>query len=163
MGRGDWSSESRDWDRGTAGLCGPLPQGTRCRVRAPASPLLWGAGLEQGDRAEASVWLPPREGLGVSSTAPSALAELSLCSPRRAWPLSRRVLPASRVGDVFPPCPRVGLIHARLYVRTCAGGRSRKGGEGKPPGRRGRRGGSAASCCWRLSACPWCSLQGLRC
>lgn len=52
-------------------------------------------------------------------------------------------------GDVSLPHPWVGLLHAWLYVQTCASGSSLKGGEGDLPDTRGRFWGWLASvfCC----------------
>lgn len=90
----------------------------------------------------------PQECLGASPPAPSARAELSLCSPLTSLaPLPRS--PACFLhptGDISPRCPWVGLIHAWLYVQTCASGSCLKGGEGDVPNNRGRFWGSVGSC-----------------
>lgn len=92
---------------------------------------------------------PPQEGFGASSPAPSAVIEP--LHPLPCWPLSPGILPASRapLGTLSLPCLWVDLIHAWLYMQTCAGGSSLKGGEGNAPTARGSSGArfAAVFCC----------------
>lgn len=109
---------------GPLGLCGPLPQGTECRVCSPPLPQhLPCFGVPGSDlgwsRAMVHVQQPSQEGLGASSPAPSALAELSLCSPLpRLAPLPRGscLLPATHGGH-FPSLPVGGFDS---FLALCA-------------------------------------------
>lgn len=141
---------------GTLGLCGLWTQGTECRVRSPTlpwhHPFFRVPSSDLGWSRQAEPWhvhgTPKRV-----SVPPPQVPQLSLClySPCHAWPLSPGILPASRapLGTLSLPCLWVDLIHAWLYMQTCAGGSSLKGGEGNGPTDRGSSGAwfVAVFCC----------------